>query len=255
MSFITTRHGHVFVTSIGSGPPLVLLHGNTMTAMSQQRLAQRFADTYRVVSVDLPGHGQSARPDNLFTPDYFTILGEAVADLLTELVPDGTATLFGMSAGAIAALNAACTSTRHIDALILDSLFHSVSEQTLRTHREHAHATSPVWDRFMRKQHGDTWWPKLREGVLATIEQLAESQRSVIPCLTAMERPALVFQGGRDVFCPESHGREIAAALPDARLIYDSQAGHILAWQYPAAFHELVRAFVSTLPKQKGTEL
>ena len=81
MNFVQTRHGALHYLEIGSGAPLVLLHGNTYGAVTQERLAARFADEHRVISVDLLGHGQSARPENLFTTRYFAMQGEAIADL------------------------------------------------------------------------------------------------------------------------------------------------------------------------------
>lgn len=85
MPMVQTRHGALHYLEVGTGVPLVLLHGNTYSATTQERLAARFADEHRVISPDLLGHGQSARPEGLFSPRYFTLQGEALADLLTGL--------------------------------------------------------------------------------------------------------------------------------------------------------------------------
>lgn len=245
MELVETRHGALGYTTIGAGKPLVLLHGNTMTAASQERLAQRFADEHRVTSVDLLGHGSSARPAGLFSARYFSIQGQALADMLHTLFPGTAVPLFGMSAGAITALNAVCEDSRHIAALILDSVFHQVGPATLAAHRTHVlHIRSLTWERYMAAQHGAEWWPRLRDGLLAVIEQLAERGTSVSPCLPDIQVPTLVFQGGRDQFCPEEQGRTITATIPGARLVYDSHAGHILAWKNPVAFREIVREFL-----------
>lgn len=244
MGQVKTRHGALGYTTIGAGKPFVLLHGNTMTAASQERLARRFADEYRVTSVDLLGHGSSARPEGLFSSRYFTMQGQALADMLHELFPDTTVPLFGMSAGAITALNAVCEAPRHIAALILDSAFHQVGPATLAAHRAHVHVHSPTWERYMVAQHGTEWWPHLRNGLLAVIEQLAERGANVSPCLSDIQVPTLIFQGGRDQFCPRDQGRAIADTISGARLVYDSHAGHILAWKNPAAFREIVREFL-----------
>lgn len=45
--------------SFGSGDPLVLLHGLGTTSDDWAVLAPRLARTYRVLTVDLPGHGRS----------------------------------------------------------------------------------------------------------------------------------------------------------------------------------------------------
>ena len=82
MNLVPTRHGPLRYLELGAGAPLLLLHGNTYSATTQERLAARFADEHRVISVDLLGHGQSARPEGLFSTRYFAMQGEAVADLL-----------------------------------------------------------------------------------------------------------------------------------------------------------------------------
>ncbi len=52
----------------GSGPPLLLLHGNPLTQMSWDRIAPRLADHFTVVTTDLRGYGDSSKPEGL--PDH-----------------------------------------------------------------------------------------------------------------------------------------------------------------------------------------
>ncbi len=244
MSYVTTRHGAMFYLTVGSGRPLVLLHGNTMTAHSQERLAQRFADAYEVFSIDLLGHGHSVMPDDLFTTDYFTFQGQALADALATLFPEDTVPVFGMSAGGIAALNAYCEQPYHIAALILDGVFTHVGPETLAAHRDRRSSITPAWERYMVAQHGAERWPRLRDGLLTAMAQLEADGRDVIPCLENIRVPVLIFQGGRDPFCPARQCRTAADAIPRAQLIYKDEAGHILAWEDPAFFHETVCTFL-----------
>jgi pimeloyl-ACP methyl ester carboxylesterase len=244
MSYVETRHGAMFYMTVGSGRPLLLIHGNTMTAASQEKLAQRFADEYQVVSVDLLGHGQSALPDNLFTRDYFTLQGQALSDLLETLFPEDTVPVFGMSAGGIAALNAYCEQPYHIAALILDGVFAQIGPEALGAHRHRRATMTPAWERYMQAQHGAERWPRLRDGLLAAMEQLEAGGAVVIPCLDSIRIPVLIFQGGRDPFCPERQSRAVADAIPRSWLIFRAEAGHIIAWQEPELFDETVRKFL-----------
>lgn len=244
MSYVTTRYGAMWYTTLGMGSPLVLIHGNTMTAASQVRLAQRFAGEQTVYSIDLLGHGRSARPPGLFSTRYFTMQGEAVADLLGACFPGEQVPVFGMSAGALAALNAACAAPERIAVLVLDGVIRSVDAAIVRTNQESLDNISREWDKYMRSQHGDDWWPQLRAGARATMEQLATAGTDLVPCLERIAIPTLIFQGGQDRFCPEPQGRAIAAAMPNARLVYDAEAGHLLAWKDPDAFHATVREFL-----------
>ena len=52
---IRVRHG-------GTGPGLLLLHGNPQTSAMWRHVAPRFADRYHVVCPDLRGYGSSSKP-------------------------------------------------------------------------------------------------------------------------------------------------------------------------------------------------
>ena len=53
---IHLRHG-------GSGPPLLLLHGNPLTHVMWHKIAPRLAEHYTVVATDLRGYGDSSKPE------------------------------------------------------------------------------------------------------------------------------------------------------------------------------------------------
>jgi haloacetate dehalogenase len=46
----------------GSGPPLLLLHGNPLTHVMWHRIAPRLAEEFTVVATDLRGYGDSSKP-------------------------------------------------------------------------------------------------------------------------------------------------------------------------------------------------
>lgn len=243
MNLVQTRHGALHYLEVGAGAPLVLLHGNTYGAVTQERLATRFADEHRVVSVDLLGHGRSARPEGLFTTRYFAMQGEAVADLLAELF-ERPVPLFGMSAGGITALNAVCERPDRVAALILDGVFRQVTTATVDAHHHSTANMSPSWHRYMGKVHGEDWWPILNDRVERAIELMASSRTVVAPCLEAIGVPTLVFQGGKDPFVPDAQARVVVAGIKGARLVYEAEAGHLIAWRNSAAFRERVRRFL-----------
>ncbi|HSL01266.1 MAG TPA: alpha/beta hydrolase [Rubrobacteraceae bacterium] len=52
----------------GSGPPLLLLHGNPQTHVMWHLVAPRLAENFTVVATDLRGYGDSSKPES--TPDH-----------------------------------------------------------------------------------------------------------------------------------------------------------------------------------------
>jgi alpha-beta hydrolase superfamily lysophospholipase len=52
----------------GSGPPLLLLHGNPLTHIHWRLIAPRLAERFTIVATDLRGYGDSGKPRGL--PDH-----------------------------------------------------------------------------------------------------------------------------------------------------------------------------------------
>lgn len=74
---IRLRHG-------GSGPPLLLLHGNPQNHVSWHRVAARLAERYHVVLPDLRGYGDSSLPAS--GPDNINYSFRAMAQDMVEIM-------------------------------------------------------------------------------------------------------------------------------------------------------------------------
>jgi pimeloyl-ACP methyl ester carboxylesterase len=102
-----------WVTTYGdtSDPTVVLLHPAGWTRHAWTPHAERLADRYRVVMIDLPGHG--IHPDSEFTME------RAVADIGSVLDSVDSAVLVGHSLGGYVAIRAAAVYPEQIDGLLL----------------------------------------------------------------------------------------------------------------------------------------
>ncbi|MEV6899323.1 alpha/beta fold hydrolase [Amycolatopsis sp. NPDC051372] len=92
-------------TSPGSGPAVVFVHGNSSSSAAWARVLDgAFGQRFRVLALDLPGHGESARAKD---PAAYSIPGYArvVADF-AEAAGAGDAVLVGWSLGGHIALSA-----------------------------------------------------------------------------------------------------------------------------------------------------
>jgi haloacetate dehalogenase len=74
---IRLRHG-------GSGPPLLLLHGNPLTHAAWHKVAPRLAERFHVVAADLRGYGDSSAPEEL--PDHANYSFRAMAQDQVEVM-------------------------------------------------------------------------------------------------------------------------------------------------------------------------
>lgn len=97
-----------------SAPPMVLLHGLTDLAWSLHPVAERFADRYHVLNLDLRGHGDSGHPGRYTVAHFVSDLRFAIDALALE-----RPVLFGHSMGSIVTCTFAGTWPEEPAALIM----------------------------------------------------------------------------------------------------------------------------------------
>ena len=77
-----------YYESAGNGRPVMLIHGNSASGLSyQKQLNSAFGETYRVVAMDLPGHGESdpaPEPTDYSLPGYARAVAETAKALGME---------------------------------------------------------------------------------------------------------------------------------------------------------------------------
>src|SRR3954468_24139327 len=89
-------HGHrAIYRTVGSGPPVVLIHGMINSSRHWEQVALRLADRYQVIAPDLIGHGDSARPRG----DYSLGAHAAVIRDVLAAIGIERATIVGHSLG------------------------------------------------------------------------------------------------------------------------------------------------------------
>ncbi|MDX1658939.1 MAG: alpha/beta hydrolase [Nitriliruptorales bacterium] len=75
----------------------------------------------------------------------------------------------------------------------------------------------------------------------ASLRELPDRYREVEAALGELQAPSVVIWGGRDPFFGIEQARRAAAAIPDAELRIEPDAGHFLPAERPAAFIDAVR--------------
>jgi pimeloyl-ACP methyl ester carboxylesterase len=113
---IPTSAGPLSVAEAGSGPLLLAIHGLGGSKASFLPTIGALADSYRVVAVDLPGFGDSAKPVRApYDAPYFAgVMGEVLDSLGA-----GSAHLVGNSMGGRIGIEMALTMPSRVDRLVL----------------------------------------------------------------------------------------------------------------------------------------
>jgi len=242
---VATADGAMTCFEGGSGPPLILLHGAGDQAGTWSAVAPRFADRYRVIAVDLPGHGDS---DPRSGPLTLTAIVAGVEALLDGLPEGERAVLVGNSLGAWVAAVLAARRPERIERIVLvdGGPLRWVSSGPTLTPRDREEARALV------AAIRDPDSPPLPDNVL---DDLVEwTARGAVPRLLAagadleghlmddaLDRiavPADVVWGESDRLIPMDYARRLTAGLPTARLTTLPKCGHVPQIECPAEFVE-----------------
>ena len=114
--FIMRDGAKIFAKIMGSGEPLLLLHGNGNDSSFFDKQINEFKRDFKVIAMDTRGHGKSDKDYNLNLED----LSRDVLDLLDDLKIQ-CANILGFSDGANLALTFAKNYPRRVKRLVLNS--------------------------------------------------------------------------------------------------------------------------------------
>jgi pimeloyl-ACP methyl ester carboxylesterase len=228
----------IYYEVAGQGPPLVLVHGLCGSGKWWAANVPFLARRYRVYTVDLVGFGRS-RCERPFT------LAEASATLgdWMERTEVGPAHLAGHSMGGHIAAELAADRPWLVRRLLLVNAAAIPFELAgvpgpLTAMRGLARAVSP---QFLSLLFDDAACAGP-----ATIARAARDllQADIRPKLPRIAAPTLVVWGSHDPLVPLSLGRQLAAAIPGARLAVLPDTGHNPMIERPQTFNRLVDNFL-----------
>jgi pimeloyl-ACP methyl ester carboxylesterase len=224
----------------GAGPPLVMLHGATSSALedwSAQRPA--FRKAFRLYLVDARGHaGTKWDVRDGFDRDML------VDDLLAFVDALGLPSfhLIGFSMGAMTALTFA---TRYPERLrtavicgidVLREPRASVARRLMDPER--IKREEPSWAAQLERRHGPVQGAGAWERLLPAIAADVAAARLLAPDeLRRIRLPVQLIYGDRDVFVPADHAVAIHRQLPDSRLLIAPNSPHQVMVSQPALFN------------------
>src|SRR3954471_3926323 len=265
-------HGHrAIYRTVGSGPPVVLIHGMVNSSRHWEEVALRLADRYQVIAPDLIGHGDSARPRG----DYsLGAHAASIRDLLAAIGVD-RATIVGHSLGGGVAMQFFYQFPQRVERLGLVSsggLGHEVSP-LLRTvalpgvsavlgvaaHRRVLDAldraaprlgSRGVYVRAVARALRPLEQPGAREAFVQTLRAVIDVRGQRVSATDRLyllsQMPTLIVWGERDNTIPLAHGRAAHEAVPDSRFVTLPRAAHFPHLEDPAGLADVLLDFLAT---------
>lgn len=201
-------------------PPLVLLHALGERGGTWDAVTAEFAGFFRVITIDLRGHGESDWPGAY----SFELIRDDVLGVLDELrLPK--ITLVGHSMGGTVAYLVAEEQPSRINRLILED-------------------TLPPRPRNRAV-------PERPEGPLpfdwavvpAVVRQLNDPDPAWWDRLTRISAPTLLIAGGQDSHIPQDQLKEVAVRVPSCTMLTISTGHHVHATR-PTEFAAAALAFL-----------
>jgi pimeloyl-ACP methyl ester carboxylesterase len=257
--------GRVAWDRLGEGPPVVLVHGTPTWSYVWRGVARRLGERFSVYLLDLLGYGDSGRRDG--QDMSVAAQGRALAELL-ELWGLEAPALVGHDVGASVLLRAHLLEGRPASriALVDAAVLLPWNTPTTVHMKEHldAYRTMPphLYERVVAGHLATAVRRPLPDAVLAAylrpwlgpagqaayfrkIEQWRDQDMAALePLLGAVSVPALVLWGAEDAWLSPAVGARLAAAIPEARFVLVSGAGHFAMEDEPAAVADELLAFL-----------
>jgi pimeloyl-ACP methyl ester carboxylesterase len=272
---VTTDDGaELHVEEWGSGPPIVFVHGLALDHRTWHHQYVALADRFRLIGVDLRGHGWSTMGREPFGPHRSA---DDLAAVFTQLDVRGAVlvghSLGGTVVGQLCADHPDLVRDRVAGLVFVDTFasaiagegrFRELFSPTMirlagrfqtKTEPRGSASTSPIAYAMARQPFGPHPQP---EAVRHTLDMGAACAPAVLGAATVANLdydvredlgrvvcPVLVIRGEHDRLATERSARQFATALPDAEMVVVDGSGHLPMLEARDRFSELLVGFAT----------
>ena len=249
-----------------AGKPVVLIHGYTDNARDWVPMLPYLSRDFRLILVDIRGHGKSAKPECCYSRLDFAYDIKLLLDALNVQKAD----IVGHSLGSIIAQTFAEYWPERAERVVLISSTGGAPPGGVKKPPEFDYAAqirqlkepiepdspfmiawwdspTPVNEDFIRRQRKDAagipirvWLAVLDQG-LSSDNAYADLQRT-LPRLTA---PTLLIWGSKDPLMEEPVRQSLRKALPHAQVKIFDGLGHNPFWEDPQGVATIVNQFLT----------
>ena len=250
------------VIAAGEGPPVVFLHGLFGAAANWGAIQKPLAATHRVLAMDLRNHGASPHAEGM---DYGTMAAD-VAETL-EALGIAQAAVVGHSMGGKAAMALALEQPARVSRLLVSDIAPVAYPPRLRGHVAAMQAL-PLAPGLTRREADAALAEAVPEAAIRAfllqnllfardppawrigLDEIARGLPAIedfayAPGGARYDGPTLFVTGARSDYVRAENRAAIRALFPASRFVAIRDAGHWVHADQPAAFLDVVRAFLA----------
>jgi pimeloyl-ACP methyl ester carboxylesterase len=269
MAELPLDDGTIWYEERGEGRPLVFVHGGWSTSEAWDPQVDRFADSHRVITADIRGHGETGATDTRrYSVELFADDLEALLDHLDVEQP----VLCGLSLGSMvvqeylsrhpdaaagAVLAGPVRSMPPVDVPAMVKPFVSplpALAMSLATMGSEATFRSMLGS--IRATTGGAWLalePSVRSAAVDAVGDVSAAEFRKIfaalyqydpPSLSGVATPTLVVYGDREAPLVKRQGKAIAGEVDDGGVVEIADAAHMVNQDAPEAFNAALAEFL-----------
>lgn len=270
--FVTAAGLRWHVQEMGEGPLVLLLHGSGAATHSWRDVAPRLATHFRVLALDLPGHGFTDAPagvalslpemarrvggllEALGAAPALTVGHSAGAAVAIRMALDG-----GLRSRAIVAFNGALTPFPGVTAPLFQGLARALFANPLAAHLIAMRAQDPARIAGLIERTGSHLDPEGLEfyrrllktpgHVASTLGMMASWDLEALRRdYGRLETPLTLVVGDKDAAVPPRTAEAVRASVPQAEIVTLPGLGHLAHEERP----DLAVAVILDVARQRG---
>ena len=231
MSFININNTQIHYSTVGSGDPLILLHGISDSSQFFTPLTSKLTGI-QVIQPDLRGHGESTKDADisvkLLTEDIIHILDKSDIEKVNIL---------GFSMGSLIAQNLALEFPKRVKSLTICSGYSSCNNELSETFRKLEEITAKggipaFFDEMIELVYTKEYLlkhPEMYQFREAAVQM--NSQAAILKCLDICRNfdkeselpeirvPALIMYGSEDILVPPEHSKKMHCLMKNSELL------------------------------------
>ena len=232
----------MYVEQHGSGEPIIFLHGGMGSSNSWADQVEFFSKNYRVITPESRGQGRTTDSKAALT---YHLMAEDTVQLMDKL-KISSAYIVGWSDGGNIGIDMAIHHPDRVKKLVAYGA--NINPAGLQNHfLEYLRTVTPE---KLQRDNGREYvalsstpehLPVMAEKI--RVMWLAEPNFSAGD-LAKITSPTLVMDGQQEELIRPDHAKEIAAAIPKAKLVMLPNVGHYATFKTPEQWNEAVASFL-----------
>ena len=267
--YVTVDGIDTYYVVAGEGPPLLLVHGLGASVVTWRDNIGPLSNAFQVYAIDLPGHGDTDKPDFDYAADAIVdfimgfaqslnldrpgIIGNSIGGALGMMTairyPELVSSLVLVSSASLG--REVSIYLRLVSLPILGDLLESSSVggtkfMLYKVFHDRSFATEELVEELFRCRR----MPGAKEAVVRVIRNTinllgVRKEHILVDKLESLKLPVMIVWGAQDQILPVSHAYRASKAAAHVRLQVFDQCGHWPHIEKASKFNSLVLKFLS----------